>query len=211
VATAEQLVRDIQKAQAGGRPARDLKEELWSNCRDLVARLAQRCSRHTPQLRDDLASEAYLKFEQVLQTYSPDRGVPFRGYLSGCVQRHFIDRLRRKAESAFDFADDLPDDEAPIDRQLCGEELAEHVQSTVAGLLPRDRHRERKILAFRLRHFEGWSIDEIRVWLGADHVNTVSQWIHRVRKAFEIEFPRRFPEYFRDLESGVGRELCLEA
>lgn len=211
MATAEQLVSDIQQAQAGGEPARDLKEELWASCRGLVGSLANRYTRDTPQLREDLASEAYLKFEQVLQTYEPQRGVPFRGYLSGCVQRHFIDRLRRRPEACVEFADDLPDDRSPIDTQLCLEELAGHVGTTLDSLLPRDRHRQRKILAFRLRHFESWSIEEIRAWLGADHVNTVSQWIHRVRKAFEVEFPRRYPEYFQDLKDGGGHELFLDA
>jgi RNA polymerase sigma factor (sigma-70 family) len=209
VATTEQLVRDIQQAQAGGLSACELKEELWSSCRDLVGGLARRYTRGTPGLRDDLANEAYLKFEQVLQSYNPERGVPFRGYLSGCVERHFIDRLRRRPESAIEFADELPDDESPIDRRLCLQELVQRVGATLDSLLPHDPGRRRKILAFRLRHFEGWSIEEIRSWLGADHVNTVSQWIHRVRKAFEAAFPSRYPEYFRDLESGP--ELCLDA
>jgi RNA polymerase sigma factor (sigma-70 family) len=211
VATAEQLVRDIQQAQLEGDPARELKEELWASCRQLVGSLASRYTRNSPQMREDLASEGYLKFEQVLQAYNPQRGVPFRGYLSGCVQRHFIDRLRRRTETSCEFTDDLPDRDSPIDRQLCREELIDHVQATLDSLLPRDGQRERKILAFRLRHFEGWSIEKIRVWLGADHVNTVSQWIHRVRRAFAVEFPRRHPEYFCDLGAAGVHELCLDA
>jgi RNA polymerase sigma factor (sigma-70 family) len=205
VATAEQLVRDIQRAQAGDNPARDLKEELWQHCQDLVGSLAGRCSRRTADLREDLASEGYLKFEQVLRSYRQLTGVPFRGYLFGCVRRHFIDRLRRRVEAPAEFTGDLPDPQPAVDNRLHLQELADHVQTTLDSVLQHDPHRERKLRAFRLRHFEGWSIEEIRVRLGADHVNLVSQWIHRVRKAFEAEFPRRHPEYFRD------RELCLEA
>src|SRR5262249_3030264 len=159
-------------------------------------------TRHRPQWRDDLAGEAYLKFEQALVSYDPGRGVPFRGFLSGCIQRAFIDRLRRRAEGTVEHADDLPCHESPIDSRMCLEELARHVHETIDDLLPRDRQREQKLLAFRLRHIEGWTVEAIRERMGVDCPNTVSQWIHRVRKAFEAEFPRRYPEYFADGPGG---------
>jgi RNA polymerase sigma factor (sigma-70 family) len=196
VVSIEQMVRQVQQARTQGDPARELREELWCNCQEVVGSLATRFTRHNPQWRDDLASEAYLKFEQALCSYDPDRGVPFRGFLSGCIQRAFIDRVRRRAENYVDYADDLPGEESPIDASLCLEELTRHVNETLDALLPRDRQRETKILAFRLRHIEGWSVEAIRERMGVDCPNTVSQWIHRVRKAFEAEFPRRYPEYF---------------
>lgn len=192
----EHVVRQIQHARTQGDSARQLREELWGNCQEVVGSLATRFTRHHPQWRDDLANEAYLKFEQALVSYDPDRGVPFRGFLSGCIQRAFIDRIRRRVENYVDYTDDLPGDEAPIDAHLCLEELSRHVNETIDELLPRDRQRELKILAFKLRHIEGWSVEAIRERMGVDCPNTVSQWIHRVRKAFETEFPRRYPEYF---------------
>jgi RNA polymerase sigma factor (sigma-70 family) len=208
VVTAERLVQDIQQARSEGADARELREELWCNCQEVVGSLATRYTRHHPQWRDDLANEAYLKFEQAIAVYDPDRGVPFRGFLSGLVQRLFIDRLRRKVEIAVGYADNLPDRESPIDSQLCLAELTRHVHETLDELLPRDRHRDVKILAFRLRHIEGWSVEDIREVLSVECANTVSQWIHRVRRAFEEEFPRRHPEYFVEDD---GLELWLEA
>ena len=48
----------------------------------------------------------------------------------------------------------------------------------------------------------GVSREEIREVLGVECANTVSQWIHRVRRAFEAEFPRRYPDYFAVDEDG---------
>jgi RNA polymerase sigma factor (sigma-70 family) len=202
VVSIEQMVREVQQARTEGESARELREELWCNCQEVVGSLATRFTRHNPQWREDLASEAYLKFEQALASYDPDRGVPFRGFLAGCIQRAFIDRLRRRAECSVEYADDLPGDEPPIDAHLCLEELIGHVHDTLDELLPRDRQRAQKILAFRLRHVEGWSVEAIRERMGVDCPNTVSQWIHRVRKAFEVEFPRRHPDYFADSDAG---------
>lgn len=208
--TAECLVQDIQKARRAGEDARDLRETLWLNCREVVGSLASRYTRHNPQWRDDLVSEAYLKFEQALASFDPHRGVPFRGFLSGCVQRLFIDRLRRRSEPSVEFADDLPGRSPPADDRLRVEELSEHVHETLDALLPRDHLREEKIAAFKLRHIEGWSVEEIRARMHVDCANTVSQWIHRVRRAFEEEFPRRHPEYFVDAVDGESPGWVLE-
>lgn len=203
--TAEQLVRDIQRAMAGGDPARDLKERLWNSCLDVVRRLASRYTRSASSSREDFVLEGYVKFEQALATYNAETGVPFRGYLSTCVDRHFHDRVKRRRESHLTDLSDLPDQAAPADHRLLGEEVADRVEAVLLDLLPDDPQRERKIMAFRLRHLEDWSVEEIRQWLRMSRANTVSQWIHRVRKAFVEEFPRRYPEYFGD--SGEGYSL----
>ena len=144
--------------------------------------------------------EGYLKFEQALQTFDPEAGVPFRGYLSTCVDRHFNDRVSKRREQTvsdpLDPADDSADSAA--DRLLC-EEIADQVEAVLLDLLPGDRRRQRKIMAFRLRHLEDWTVEEIRRFLRVERANTVSQWIHRVRKAFAETFPRRYPDYFSDL------------
>jgi RNA polymerase sigma factor (sigma-70 family) len=207
VVNIEQMVQQVQHARTQGFPARELREELWFNCQEVVGSLATRFTRHNPQWREDLASEAYLKFEQALCSYDPGRGVPFRGFLSGCIQRAFIDRLRRRAESAVEYADDLPAPLPPIDNHLCLQELTQHVNDVLEDLIPRDRQREQKILAFRLRHLEGWSVEAIQKRMGVDCPNTVSQWIHRVRKAFEVEFPRRYPEYFAEDVAGPALQV----
>jgi RNA polymerase sigma factor (sigma-70 family) len=206
VFTAERLVHDIQQARLAGEDAQQLREELWDNCQEVVGSLATRYTRLNPHWRDDITAEAYLKFEQALVSYDPERGVPFRGFLSGCIQRMCIDRLRRKAEAAIEYADELPDDRGDsIDAHLCLEELSHHVHETLESVLPNDRARLVKILAFRLRHMEGWPVEEIREVLGVECANTVSQWIHRVRRAFEAEFPRRYPDYFAADEDGAER------
>ena len=197
--TAEQLVNDIQRAMAGGDPARDLKERLWDSCLDVVGRLASRYTRSASSSREDFMGEGYLKFEQALQTFDPEAGVPFRGYLSTCVDRHFKDRVRKRRERAVFLEAEPTDDSADWvgDGLLC-EEIADRVEAVLFELLPGDRRRERKIMAFRLRHLEDWTVEEIRRFLRVDRANTVSQWIHRVRKAFAEVFPRRHPEYFND-------------
>jgi RNA polymerase sigma factor (sigma-70 family) len=215
--TAEQMVREIRKASIdGGLPACDarqrasiqeLKVQLWTLCLDMVGGLAARYTRNAPHLRDDFISDAYLKFEHVVQTFDPDQGVPFRGFLSCCVERHFHDKVRKRSEQCTCEVDDLPDAGPAIDARLRDEEIAGRVEAVLVTLLPRDRQRERKIMAFRLRHLEGWTVEQIRDWLGVKNGNTVSQWIHRVGKAFAVEFPRRFPEYFRDLPAGPTLDL----
>ena len=197
---AEQLVNDIQRAMAGGDPARDLKERLWDSCLDVVHRLASRYTRSASSSREDFMGEGYLKFEQVLQTFDPEAGVPFRGYLSTCVDRHFNDRVSKRREQTVSDLAESADDSADSgeDRLLC-EEIADQVEAVLLELLPADRRRQRKIMAFRLRHLEDWTVEEIRRFLRVERANTVSQWIHRVRKAFAEAFPRRYPEYFDDL------------
>ena len=209
---AEQLVNDIQRAMAGGDPARDLKERLWDSCLDVVNRLASRYTRSASSSREDFMGEGYLKFEQALQTFDPEAGVPFRGYLSTCVDRHFNDRVsKRREQTVSDLAEPADDSADPAGSRLLGEEVAEQVQAVLLGLLPDDRRRQRKIMAFRLRHLEGWTVEEIRRFLREGRANTVSQWIHRVRKAFAEAFPRRYPDYFGDLTprgpAGSKRQL----
>jgi RNA polymerase sigma factor (sigma-70 family) len=215
--TAEQMVREIRQAMTEGeRPScgaperasvQDLKVQLWTLCLDMVGGLAARYTRNAPQLRDDFIHDAYVKFEHVVQTFDPDQGVPFRGFLSCCVERHFHDKVRKRTEHYTSDVEDLPASGPAIDAGLRDEEIASRVEAVLAVLLPRDRQRERKIMAFRLRHLEGWSVEEIRDWLGVKNGNTVSQWVHRVGKAFAAEFPRRFPEYFRDLPAGPTLDL----
>ena len=196
---AEQLVNDIQRAMAGGDPARDLKERLWNSCLDVVNRLASRYTRSASSSREDFMGEGYLKFEQALQTFDPEAGVPFRGYLSTCVDRHFNDRVRKRREQTVrDLAEPADESANPGESRLLCEEVADQVEAVLLKLLPEDRRRQRKIMAFRLRHLEGWTVEEIRRFLRVDRPNTVSQWIHRVRKAFAEAFPRRYPEYFSD-------------
>jgi RNA polymerase sigma factor (sigma-70 family) len=209
VPTAEQMVRDIQQAMVEGSRSslQNLKEQLWTSCLDVVRRLATRYTRNNPHLRDDFINEGYLKFEQIVSTFNPDRGVPFRGYLSGCVQRHFHDKVRKRTEQSSDAVDEFPAAGADIDARLRDEEIATRVETVLAGLLPRDKQRERKIMAFRLRHLEGWAVEKIREWLEVENTNTVSQWIHRVGKAFATEFPQRYPEYFADLPAGQVLDL----
>jgi RNA polymerase sigma factor (sigma-70 family) len=207
--TAEQMVRDIQQAMVGGERAalQDLKEQLWTSCLDVVSGLAVRYTRKASHLRDDFINEGYLKFEQAVKTFKPRLGVPFRGYLSSCVQRHFHDKVRKRTEQLTGVVDDMPAADPPIDARLRVSEIADRVDAVLVGLLPRDRQRERKIMAFRLRHLSGWSVEEIRKWLSIANANTVSQWIHRVGKAFAEEFPQRFPEYFADLPAGPALDL----
>jgi len=216
VPTAEQLVRDIQRAMAGGDPARDLKEQLWNGCLDVVGRLASRYTRSATLSREDLITDGYVKFEQVLQTFDPEAGVPFRGYLSTCVDRHFLDRASRRQEQTVSAGFvDPPDGTAAAADRLLDQEVAEQVEAVLLTLLPGDPQRRRKIMAFRLRHLQGWTVEEIRRWLKVDRANTVSQWIHRVRRAFAVEFPRRYPEYFSDMatcggDDNPGQRLSLE-
>jgi RNA polymerase sigma factor (sigma-70 family) len=208
VPNAEQLVSDIQRAMAGGDPARDLKERLWDSCLDVVHRLASRYTRSASSSREDFMGEGYLKFEQALQTFDPEAGVPFRGYLSTCVDRHFNDRVRKRREQTVpDLAEPADDSADPAESRLMGEEVAEQVEAVLRELLPDDPRRQRKILAFRLRHLDGWSVEEIRHFLREERANTVSQWIHRVRKAFAEAFPRRYPDYFGDLELDSKRQF----
>src|SRR5262249_37420038 len=147
VVSIEDMVREVQQARTEGDSARELREELWDNCQEVVGSLATRFTRHNPQWRDDLANEAYLKFEQALCSYDRPRGVPFRGFLSGCIQRAFIDRLRRRCECVIEFSDELPGDEDDQTDHLCLMELIRHVRETIDDLLPRDRHRDQKIAA----------------------------------------------------------------
>jgi RNA polymerase sigma factor (sigma-70 family) len=213
VPTAEQMVRDIQQAMVEGERTsiRNLKEELWTSCLDVVCTLAARYTRNTPHLREDFINEGYIKFEQIVPTFDPERGVPFRGYLSGCVQRHFHDKVRKRTEQLIDEADHFPADSPDIDAGLRQAEIAGRINEVLNNLLPRDKQRQRKIMAFRLRHLEGWSVEQIRAWLSDEktNANTISQWIHRVGKAFAVEFPHRYPEYFADLPAG-SRLLELE-
>jgi RNA polymerase sigma factor (sigma-70 family) len=211
VPTAEEKVRDIQQAMVEGEPTsiRNLKEELWTSCLDVVSNLAARYTRKSPHLREDFINEGYLKFEQIVPTFDPDRGVPFRGYLCGCVQRHFQDKVRKRTEQLTDSVDDLPAADQDVDAGLRHEEIAARIDEVLNRLLPRDKQRQRKIMAFRLRHLEGWSVEQIRAWLNDEKTsaNTISQWIHRVGKAFSVEFPHRYPEYFADLCQGPFLEL----
>jgi len=194
------------KTLANGGAARDEKEQLWVLCVDVVDRLAARYTRFQPQQREDYFSEGYLKFEQALSTFEPERGVPFRAYLRRCVSNHFQDLKRKRGSRSVQFPDDLPDIEVDFLAGLRNEEIAQQVEEVLGSLLPRDRQRERKIMAFRLRMLEAWTPEQIRGWLKVKNANLVSQWIHRVRKAFMAEFPRRYPEYFEDLtgEGGLG-------
>ena len=137
-----------------------------------------------------------------MQTFNPEAGVPFRGYLSTCVDRHFNDRVSKRREQHLTDLDEVADDAARLAQdRLDNEEMAASVEAVLLDLLPDDRQRQRKIMAFRLRHLEGWSVEDIRRWLRVARANTVSQWIHRVRRAFAEEFPRRFPEYFSDQDT----------
>src|SRR6185437_1287219 len=95
---------------AGGDPARDLKERLWNSCLDVVSRLASRYTRSASSSREDFVLEGYLKFEQALQTFNPEAGVPFRGYLSTCVDRHFNDRVSKRREQHLTDLGEIADD-----------------------------------------------------------------------------------------------------
>jgi RNA polymerase sigma factor (sigma-70 family) len=204
------MVRDIQQAmveEGESSSIQDLKEQLWTSCLDVVCGLAARYTRNNPHLREDFIHDGYLKFEQVVPAFDPDRGIPFRGYLSGCIQRHFHDKVRKRTEQLTDAAHELPSSSAAIDARIRDEEIASRVEAVLASLLPRDRQRERKIMAFRLRHLEGWPVEKIRDWLSVENTNTVSQWIHRVGKAFAEEFPKRYSEYFEDLPAGPVLDL----
>jgi len=194
------------KAQAGGNAVRDEKEQLWVLCVDVVDRLAARYTRFQPQQREDYFSEGYLKFEQTLSSFEPERGVPFRAYLRLCVSNHYQDLKRKRGGRSVQFPVDLPDEEVDFLARLRNEEIVGQVEEVLGSLLPRDRQRQRKIMAFRLRMLEGWTPEQIRGWLKVKNANLVSQWVHRVRKGFMEEFPRRYPEYFEDLagEGGLG-------
>jgi RNA polymerase sigma factor (sigma-70 family) len=204
--TAEQLVQEIRGAQ--GNHARDLKEQLWLTCLEMISALARKYTSQSPDLREDFISEGYLKFEHVLAAYDPNRGVPFRAYLSGCVERHFHDKVRKKSALPVAAITDRPGDDDLL-TQLRNQEISDRVEEVLNSLLPRDKQRLRKLRAFRLRHFDGWSLEEAAQELGARTPNMVAQWVHRVRKAFLEEFPRRYPEYFDSTDTGEG--LVLEA
>jgi RNA polymerase sigma factor (sigma-70 family) len=206
VKSAEHLVRAVRSALAAGGRATAEKERLWAACQGVVAALAARYTRHAPDLREDFLSEGYLKFEQVLATFDPNRGVPFRGYLSGCVERHFQDRVRKKAPR---FSDRPPEGGAEDDplARLAEEERGRRVREVLDGLLPGDPGRGRKLRAFRLRHFEGRSLQAIREELGAPSANTVAQWVYRVRQALVEEMRRRWPE---DFEEGTCDAVAVE-
>jgi RNA polymerase sigma factor (sigma-70 family) len=207
VANCERLVRDIQRALAAGADARDLKEQLWGQCAELVEAIAGRYARGDGQRRADFVGEGYLKFEQVVQAFDAGRGVPFRGYLAGCVEHHLHDKVRKKHDRPVESPGDFAAGGADALVRLRNQEMARRVEEVLDALLPRDKQRERKIMAFKLRHLEGWAVDKIRDWLKVSNSNTVSQWIHRVRTAFEREFPRRYPEYFADVPGGATLQL----
>jgi RNA polymerase sigma factor (sigma-70 family) len=203
VKSAEQLVRVVRSAVAAGEPAGGAKEQLWNACRGVVAALAARYTRHAPDLREDLLSEGYLKFEQALATFDPNRGVPFRGFLSRCVARHFHDRARKKCERFSDRPPERGAEDDPLVR-LGEQEQARRVSEALDGLLPGDPRRHRKLRAFRLRHVEGWSLKAIREELGAATTNAVAQWVYRVRQALRKELARRCPDLVAPVRPGEG-------
>src|SRR4051812_23366623 len=128
---------------AGGDPARDLKERLWNSCLDVVHRLASRYTRSASSSREDFMGEGYLKFEQALQTFDPEAGVPFRGYLSPCVDRPFNDRARKRRERTVPALAEPADDSAdPAGGRLLEEEVAAQVEAVLLGLLPTDARRQ---------------------------------------------------------------------
>jgi RNA polymerase sigma factor (sigma-70 family) len=196
VTNAEQLVRDIKKELADGNQARELKAKLWSNCVEMVTALATRYTRNRPHLKEDFVSEAYLKFESVLPRFDPEKGVPFPAFLANCVKSRLTDLVRRRQESELDKPEQLVD--RPVDSSS-SHELGERILCVLSELLPEDTNRERKIMAFRLRYIEAWAVEDIAAWLKIERPNTVSQWIHRVRKEFIKEFTHQFPEYVADL------------
>jgi RNA polymerase sigma factor (sigma-70 family) len=209
--TAEELARQIQAEAASGddRLVCELKGQLWATCKGLVAGLATKFTPHQPHLREDFTHEGYLEFEQVLGSYDPNRRVPFRGYLALCISRRFLDLVRRRGERHVGNPEGLaPPMGEEVGAYLGRRELGERVRATLAGLLPNDPNRARKLMAFQLRHLEGWSLEEVRAWLSVRERATVSQWVHRVLVAFQAEFPRRHPEYFRP--DGPDRPPALE-
>src|SRR5262245_6827262 len=208
--TVEDLVRAVQQALSedgpDGERVRERKDRLWALCSDLIGGLAGEFTSAT-QLRDDLLGEGYLAFEQALARFEPDRGVPFRGYLHLCVRRRFIDLSRKRYLPIEDSArfDGLSAGE-DVHGELRLKEVRAAIEATLAAVLPGAGNRPRMITAFKKRHLEGWSVAEIQTWLGVSSPSQVSQWVHRVKEAFFEEFPRRYPEFFADLERG-GLEL----
>jgi RNA polymerase sigma-70 factor (ECF subfamily) len=148
-------------------PSRD---ELYGEFQPLVRRLLRQYG-ETPEVREELAGELYLRFSDLLNSFDPNRGVPLRAYLVRTLtaaaytfaRSHWRRQKREVSLEPETNAEDIAPSVDPTsdwDRQL----MMEGVLSKLPEVIARLPQRQRQVVVWR--YYESRSFEEIAEVLG---------------------------------------------
>jgi RNA polymerase sigma-70 factor (ECF subfamily) len=133
---------------------------------------------------EEVVQETFLKAYQQLDRF--EQRASFGTWIHRIAANCSVDLVRsrgrhadRRAPAPGDGPEDIeiPAENQPLpDRLVWGKEIQRRIQSAMSTLTPHER------AAFTLRHFEGWSIDEIGRQLGLQTNATKHSIFRAVRK-----------------------------
>jgi RNA polymerase sigma factor (sigma-70 family) len=174
------------------------KLDLWKRCQPQIIALVNQFTRGHPDRWRDYHQKAYLELEEAILRFDFSRKIPFAGYLSRVVKNKFIDESRRRVPLPVGILHEEVSSYAPdFEQELVLEDIENRLEETLDALLPNDPLRCRKLFAFKKRHLEEWSLEEIAAELEVSPTQ-VSQWICRVKKKLQQALLERYPELFEE-------------
>jgi RNA polymerase sigma factor (sigma-70 family) len=175
-----------------------LKLALWNRCQPQIIALVNQFTRGRPDRWRDYHQKAWLEMEEAILRFDFSRKIPFAGYLSRLVKNRFIDESRRRVPLAVGTLREGSASYTPdFEQELALRDLEDRLEETLETLLPHDPLRDCKLFAFKKRHFEEWTVEEIAVEL-EESTTQVSQWICRVKKKLQQALMQRYPELFEE-------------
>lgn len=151
-----------------------------------VFRLAYRLTGNE-QDAEDVVQESFLRAYKQLDRY--DGRASFHTWIYRIAANYALDLLRtrkrmdqRKGEEETSVIENIPASALPADRLVYSAQLSERIDSAMRELSEQER------TAFVLRHFEGFSIEEIGQSLGVGESatkNSIFRAVQKLRRSLE--------------------------
>jgi hypothetical protein len=139
------------------------------------------CARFLPSARhkgyefEDLLQHSFLVFPKFYHSFSADKGIPEDAYWGFCLNRAFIDIVRKPHLALIEGLDDLA--------VLSAGEPISWLEEGLEILAKRDPKNRVKIEVFRLRHLEGRTLTDLSAnEFSGKSIPTLSRWVRQIEK-----------------------------
>jgi hypothetical protein len=149
----------------------------WENKLPLTRAI---CAKFLPSARlkgyefEDLLQHSFLVYLRFYHSFSADKGVPEDAYWGFCLNRAFIDIVRKPRLALIEGLDDLA---------LSAGEPISWVEEGLEIIAKRDPKSRVKIDAFRLHHLEGRTLTDLSAnEFSGKSIPTLSRWVGQIEK-----------------------------
>jgi len=141
------------------------RDELYTDFQPLIRRLLRQYG-ESSEIREELAGELYCRFNDLLKSFDPNRGVPLRAYLVRTLtaaaytfaRSHWRRQKREVSMEPETNAEDIAPSVDPTDdwdRQLVMQQVLSRLPDVIAQL----PQRQRQVVIWR--YYESRSFEEI--------------------------------------------------